>query len=113
MADRAGTSAVLGLRDFRLMLCGQSVSVLGDRMVAVALAFAVLEVGGSASSVGLCWRARSPRQPASFLDDLRDGWAAFRSRRWSKDCSRCPSRSSRRARTSASWPAGRSCRGRG
>ena len=44
---------VLDLRDFRLLLSAQGASVFGDRMVAVALAFAVLEVGGSASSVGL------------------------------------------------------------
>jgi MFS family permease len=44
---------VLRLRDFRLLFIGQGVSVLGDRMVAVALAFAVLELGGSASEVGL------------------------------------------------------------
>jgi predicted MFS family arabinose efflux permease len=44
---------VLRRRDFRLLFLGQGVSVLGDRMVAVALAFAVLEVGGSASEVGL------------------------------------------------------------
>jgi MFS family permease len=44
---------VLRRRDFRLLFLGQGVSVLGDRMVAVALAFAVLEVGGSASAVGL------------------------------------------------------------
>jgi MFS family permease len=45
--------AVLRDRDFRLLLGGQAVSVLGDRMVAVALAFAVLEIGGSPSDVGL------------------------------------------------------------
>lgn len=45
--------AVLRLREFRLLFAGQAVSVFGDRMVAVALAFAVLEVGGSASAVGL------------------------------------------------------------
>ena len=44
---------VLRLRDFRLLFLGQAVSVLGDRMVAVALAFAVIELGGSASEVGL------------------------------------------------------------
>jgi MFS family permease len=44
---------VLRRREFRLLLGGQAVSVLGDRMVAVALAFAVLEVGGSTSDVGL------------------------------------------------------------
>lgn len=45
--------AVLRQRDYRLLFCGQAVSVFGDRMVAVALAFAVLEVGGSTSAVGL------------------------------------------------------------
>jgi predicted MFS family arabinose efflux permease len=44
---------VLRRRDFRLLFLGQGISVLGDRMVVVALAFAVLEVGGSASAVGL------------------------------------------------------------
>jgi predicted MFS family arabinose efflux permease len=44
---------VLRRRDFRLLFVGQGVSVVGDRMVTVALAFAVLELGGSASAVGL------------------------------------------------------------
>jgi len=44
---------VLRTREFRLLFGGQAVSVLGDRTVAVALAFAVLEVGGSVSDVGL------------------------------------------------------------
>jgi MFS family permease len=67
MGQGAGTAAVLGLRDFRLLLCGQTVSVLGDRMVAVALAFAVLEVGGSASSVGLVLAAATAPLVASVL----------------------------------------------
>lgn len=49
---------VLRRRDFRLLFTGQSVSVLGDRMVTVALAFAVLGIGGSASAVGLVLAAR-------------------------------------------------------
>ncbi len=44
---------VLHTREFRLLFSGQAVSVLGDRMVAVALAFAVLETGGSVADVGL------------------------------------------------------------
>lgn len=44
---------VLREREFRLLFGGQAVSVLGDRMATVALAFAVLEVGGSVSTVGL------------------------------------------------------------
>lgn len=53
-----GPLAILGAdvlrnRNFRLLLAGQAVSALGDRMVVLALAFAVLEIGGSASDVGL------------------------------------------------------------
>jgi MFS family permease len=59
--------AVLQVREFRLLLLGQGVSVLGDRMVAVALAFAVLEVGGSAASVGLVLAAGSVPLVASVL----------------------------------------------
>lgn len=44
---------VLRRREFRLLFSGQAVSVLGDRMAILALAFAVLEIGGSASDVGL------------------------------------------------------------
>ncbi len=44
---------VLRTREFRLLFSGQAVSVLGDRMAVVALAFAVLEIGGSVSDVGL------------------------------------------------------------
>ena len=51
--------AVLRERDFRLLFGAQAVSVFGDRMVAVALAFAVLELGGSASDVGLVLAART------------------------------------------------------
>ena len=51
--------AVLRGREFRLLFGAQAVSVLGDRMVAVALAFAVLSVDGSASSVGIVLAART------------------------------------------------------
>src|SRR3954464_7881428 len=44
---------VLRAREFRLLFSAQAVSVLGDRMAVVALAFAVLGRGGSASDVGL------------------------------------------------------------
>jgi hypothetical protein len=107
---------VLRVREFRLLFSGQAVSVLGDRMVAVALAFAVLEVGGSTSDVGLVLAAgvlvaaagagwaiaadavtfavsatclvmlrvptRVAARTSSFVADLREGWVAFRSRRW-------------------------------
>ena len=50
---------VLRLREFRLLFGAQAVSVLGDRMVAIALAFAVIELGGSASEIGLVLAART------------------------------------------------------
>lgn len=58
---------VLRVRDFRLLFGAQAVSVFGDRMVAVALAFAVLSVGGSASSVGLVLAARTLALVACLL----------------------------------------------
>jgi len=45
---------VLRHREFRLLFAGQAFSVLGDRLVTVAMPFAVLSLpGGSASDVGL------------------------------------------------------------
>ena len=61
MRHRPFTTGVLRLRNFRLILLGKGISVLGDRMVAVALAFAVLEIGGSASAVGLVLAAATGR----------------------------------------------------
>jgi MFS family permease len=58
---------VLRRRDFRLLLGAQGVSVLGDRMVAVALAFAVLELGGSPSEVGLVLAAGTVPLVATVL----------------------------------------------
>jgi MFS family permease len=49
---------VLHQRDFRLLFGAFAVSVVGDRMVSIALAFAVLELGGSASAVGLVLACR-------------------------------------------------------
>lgn len=67
MASAPGIKGVLRLRNFRLLLLGKGISVLGDRMVAVALAFAVLEVGGSASAVGLVLAAGTAPLVASVL----------------------------------------------
>jgi MFS family permease len=52
-APLGGSLDLLRHRDFRLLFIGQGVSVLGNRMENVALAFGVLEIGGSASDVGL------------------------------------------------------------
>ncbi|MBS1679709.1 MAG: MFS transporter [Actinobacteria bacterium] len=58
MAKLPESLHVLRRRDFRLLFTAQSVSVLGDRMVTVALAFAVLQIGGSPSAVGIVLAAR-------------------------------------------------------
>jgi MFS family permease len=49
---------VLRERNFRLLFAGQAVSLLGDGMVPVALAFAVLEVSDSPSALGIVLAAR-------------------------------------------------------
>ncbi len=61
------TRDVLRIREFRLLFAGHGVSVLGDRMVVVALAFAVLELGGSVSEVGLVLSASWVPAVASVL----------------------------------------------
>ena len=47
----------LSEREFRLFWLGQTGSSVGDALVGVALAFAVLEVGGSAADLGLVFAA--------------------------------------------------------
>src|SRR5919206_2151686 len=49
----------LGRRDFRLLFTGQVVSLIGDGMVAVALAFAVLDLTGSVADLGFVLAARN------------------------------------------------------
>jgi predicted MFS family arabinose efflux permease len=61
------TLDVLRRRNFRLLFAGQTISVLGDRMVAVALAFAVLQIGGSPSAVGLVLAAKVLPSAATAL----------------------------------------------
>src|SRR5436190_7604627 len=46
-------------RNFRLLYIGQAVSLLGDGMVGVALAFGVLEISDSPSALGLVLAART------------------------------------------------------
>lgn len=53
MLGRPENLEVLRSREFRLLFGGQAISVLGDHIVFVALAFAVLEIGGSTADVGL------------------------------------------------------------
>ena len=72
---------------FRLLFAGQALSMLGDRITFVALPFAVLAIGGSASEVGLVvaaatvpfavfallggvWADRLPRHRLMLASDL-------------------------------------------
>lgn len=85
--------SVLRGREFRLLFAGQSVSVVGDRLVMVAMPFAVLSIpgaglgdvalvlGASALSLALfvllggVWGDRLPRQRTMLLSDLVRGLA--------------------------------------
>jgi MFS family permease len=55
ISQRAG---VLGQSEFRLVFVGQLLSTLGDAAATIAVAFAVLELGGSASALGAVLAAR-------------------------------------------------------
>src|SRR5688500_14596104 len=83
---RSATEA-LSERNFRLYWFGQTGSALGDSLVGVALAFAVLELTGSASDLGLVlaaftvprvvfmlvggvWSDRLPRQRVMVACDI-------------------------------------------
>ena len=59
--------AVLGVRDFRRFFIGQSASLLGDGMVGVALAFAVLDLTGSPADLGYVLAARTIPLVAGLL----------------------------------------------
>jgi MFS family permease len=52
-APTPGRLAPLGHRNFRLLVTGSATSSLGNAITPVALAFAVLDLGGSASELGL------------------------------------------------------------
>ena len=51
--------SVLRDREFRRFFSAQAISMFGDRMVLVALAFAVIQIGGSATQVGTVLAMRS------------------------------------------------------
>src|SRR5689334_2679150 len=54
-------------RDFRLLLAARTISVFGSRMALVAVPFAVLEVGGSATDVGVVAAAAAVPQVLLLL----------------------------------------------
>jgi MFS family permease len=59
VASTRESFAVLRHRDVRLLLGAAVVSLFGDRMMVVALPFAVLEVGGSATAIGVVLAAQA------------------------------------------------------
>jgi DHA3 family tetracycline resistance protein-like MFS transporter len=56
---RAGVLRPLGVRDFRLLWGGQMVSLLGDGIFTVALAWQVIHLSGSAAALSVVLLARS------------------------------------------------------
>src|SRR3954453_2425556 len=58
---------VLREPEYRKLFSGQTASLLGDGMVNVALAFAGIGLGGSASAVGLVFAARTVPLVACLL----------------------------------------------
>src|SRR5687767_5092009 len=71
---------VLRHRDFRLLFTGQAVSVIGDSLFPIALAFAVLDgLDGSAAQLGLVLAAQVV--PMTFLVLVAGVWADRMSRR--------------------------------
>lgn len=87
IADRLGP---LQERQFRLLWIGQTTSAVGDSLIPVAIAFAVLRLGGSAAGIGLVlaaftlprvllilvggvWADRLPRQLVMVASDVVRG----------------------------------------
>ena len=62
-AQRAASSlAPLREREFRLLFAGRTISLLGSAIAPVALAFAVLDLTGSTTALGLVLAARRSRR---------------------------------------------------
>lgn len=53
MAGMRGSIAVLGEREYRRLFAGRTISLVGDGMAPVALAFAILGLTGSATDLGI------------------------------------------------------------
>jgi MFS family permease len=87
IAERLGP---LGERAFRLLWVGQTASAVGDALIPVAIAFAVLHLGGDAGGIGLVlasfsiprlifilvggvWADRLPRQRVMVAADVTRG----------------------------------------
>ena len=55
------------MRNFRLLFLARTISFFGTNLVPVAVAFALLDLGGSATAVGLAFGARTLAQVATLL----------------------------------------------
>jgi MFS family permease len=62
-----GSLAPLGHRGFRSYLVARTISLLGNTLAPVAVAFAVLGIGGSATDLGLVLAARGVPQVLLLL----------------------------------------------
>ena len=62
-----GRLGALAERDFRRLFASSTVAALGDGVAIVALAFAVLDVSGSATDLGLVLAARQIMHAAFVL----------------------------------------------
>jgi MFS family permease len=76
----AAALPALESRDFRLLYAGQAVSVVGDALFPVALAFAVLDLGGSPGELGLVLAAQG--LPLAALILFAGVWADRLPRQW-------------------------------
>ena len=87
MSKLADNLAALGEPEYRKLFLGQAISVVGVMFTVVALPFAVLEIGGSATDIGLVeaanlvpltvfiliggvWADRLPRQRVMLVADF-------------------------------------------
>ena len=57
MTRRANLLGALGERQFRLLWIGQTTSMAGDALIFVTVAFAVIQIGGSAGDLGIVFAA--------------------------------------------------------
>jgi Major Facilitator Superfamily len=76
MLNKLKVSPPLEVRDFRIVLAGAAVSVVGDGMTLVAIVFAVLDVTGSADDAGFVLAAGIVAQAVLLLvgGALADRW---------------------------------------
>ncbi|HZL64348.1 MAG TPA: MFS transporter [Thermoleophilia bacterium] len=80
MSKLGDSFASLGERQFRLLFTGQAVSVVGSMFRVVALPFAVLAIGGTATDIGIVEAAGLV--PLALLVLVGGVWADRLPRRW-------------------------------